>query len=83
MCERSQDALIIEAVITLAHSLGMSTIAGGVETPAQLEALRRSRCDSAQGYLMSRPTPGEQVPVMLTAAHGLTAGPVGPLPRTH
>jgi EAL domain-containing protein (putative c-di-GMP-specific phosphodiesterase class I) len=75
MCARSQDALIIEAVITLAHSLGMSTIAEGVETPAQLEALRLYRCDSVQGYLVSRPTSGEQVPAMLAAAQGLAAGP--------
>ena len=74
MCARSQDALIIEAVITLAHSLGMSTIAEGVETPAQLAALRLSGCDSVQGFLLSRPTAGENVPAMLVAAQGLTSG---------
>jgi EAL domain-containing protein (putative c-di-GMP-specific phosphodiesterase class I) len=65
MCVRNQDALIIEAVVTLAHSLGMSTIAEGVETPAQLADLRSSGCDSVQGYLLSRPTTAEQVPAML------------------
>ena len=65
MCVRSQDALIIEAVITLAHSLSMSTIAEGVETPEQLAALRLRGCDSVQGYLLSRPVPGSEVPTLL------------------
>ena len=65
MCERVEDALIIEAVITLAHSLGIRTIAEGVETVEQLEALRRQGCDSVQGFLLSRPVPGSQVPSML------------------
>jgi diguanylate cyclase (GGDEF)-like protein/PAS domain S-box-containing protein len=65
MCARSQDALIIEAVIALAHSLGMSTIAEGVETPEQLAALLGCECDSAQGYLLSEPMPATQVPAAL------------------
>ena len=68
MCTRSQDALIIEAVITLAHSLGMLTIAEGVETREQLAALRLRGCDSVQGYLLSRPVPGEQIPALLAVA---------------
>jgi predicted signal transduction protein with EAL and GGDEF domain len=51
-----------------------------VETLAQLDALRLSGCDSVQGYLLSRPTPGEQVPAMLAAARGLAAG-LAPAPR--
>jgi EAL domain-containing protein (putative c-di-GMP-specific phosphodiesterase class I) len=73
MCVRSQDALIIEAVVTLAHSLGMSTIAEGVETPAQLADLRSSGCDCVQGYLLSRPTTAEQVPAMLARVQGIAA----------
>ena len=75
MCARSQDALIIDAVITLAHSLGMSTVAEGVETPAQLAALRVSGCDSVQGYLLSPPTPPEQVPGSVAMLQGLTSPP--------
>jgi diguanylate cyclase (GGDEF)-like protein/PAS domain S-box-containing protein len=67
ICERTQDALIIEAVVTLAHSLGVTTIAEGVETPEQLAALRHRGCDSVQGYLLSRPLPGPQVPDMLAS----------------
>ena len=82
MCARSQDALIIEAVINLAHSLGMSTIAEGVETPAQLAALRLAGCDSGQGYLLARPASGDKVPAMLAAAQGLASGSA-PSPLTH
>jgi len=73
MCVRSQDALIIEAVITLAGSLGMSTIAEGVETREQMAALRSCGCDSVQGYLLSRPTTAELVPGMLSLVQGLAA----------
>jgi len=81
MCTGSQDALIIDAVITLAHSLGMSTIAEGVGTPAQPTALRLSRCDSIQGYLLARPTSGMHIPAMLAAARGVAATPAAPSPH--
>jgi len=67
MCARAEDSLIIKAVITLAHSLDILTIAEGVETVEQLEALRLHGCDSVQGFLLSRPVPGSQVPSMLTS----------------
>jgi diguanylate cyclase (GGDEF)-like protein/PAS domain S-box-containing protein len=76
MCVRSQDALIIEAVITLSHSLDMSTVAEGVETPEQLAALRVRGCDGVQGYLLSRPLPAGQVPGMLADVQGMAARPV-------
>lgn len=45
----------VEAMIAIAHHLDLEVIAEGVETEAQLEALRAMGCDSVQGYLVSRP----------------------------
>ena len=49
------DEAIVGSMIDLARSLGMTSVAEGVETPGQLAALRRLGCDHAQGYLWSAP----------------------------
>jgi EAL domain-containing protein (putative c-di-GMP-specific phosphodiesterase class I) len=49
------DAEIVNAVITMAHRLGLKVIAEGVENQAQLDHLRAQHCDFAQGYLLGRP----------------------------
>jgi EAL domain-containing protein (putative c-di-GMP-specific phosphodiesterase class I) len=51
------DQAIVSAIINMAHSLGMQTIAEGVETKEQLDLLRANGCGQAQGYLISRPVP--------------------------
>ena len=48
---------IIESIIALARSLGMRTVAEGVETAEQRAILESSGCDILQGYLISRPLP--------------------------
>ena len=50
-----QGVAIVKAVIGLAHSLGLEGVAEGVETAAQLEALRQQGCNLIQGYLFARP----------------------------
>ncbi len=55
------DVPIVDAIITMAHRLGLDVVAEGVETPAQLAYLRRVGCEHAQGYLLSRPVPPEQI----------------------
>lgn len=49
------NASIVSAIISMAHNLGIKTIAEGVETEEELKVLRLLRCDMVQGYLLSRP----------------------------
>jgi diguanylate cyclase (GGDEF)-like protein len=56
---------IVQTVIELAAKLGMQTVAEGVETQAQLEQLRRTRCDAVQGFLLAHPMPANMVMTML------------------
>lgn len=51
------DAVIVAATIGLAHSLGLTVVAEGVETDAQWDFLRDKHGDEAQGYLFARPMP--------------------------
>jgi diguanylate cyclase (GGDEF)-like protein len=62
----AQDPAIVRAVIDLAHSLGLAAVAEGVETTAQLEALREMGCDFAQGFLWSQAVPAEDVEELLS-----------------
>ncbi|MCP3853984.1 MAG: EAL domain-containing protein [Actinomycetia bacterium] len=65
-----QDRAIVSASLVLADSLGLKSVAEGVETPEQLEVLRTLGCDMAQGYLFSRPVPlDEAVALTDQAAH--------------
>lgn len=55
----SNDAVIAQTVIRMAHSFGFRAVAEGVETLEQLRVLRSLECDEAQGYYFSRPLPNE------------------------
>jgi diguanylate cyclase (GGDEF)-like protein len=55
------DTAIVRAVLDLGRALGLTTVAEGVETPEQLEALRDLGCDWAQGYHLAHPGPVETV----------------------
>ena len=55
MAGDTSDALIVRSTIDLAHNLGLSVVAEGVEDDATLERLRTMGCDMVQGYLLSRP----------------------------
>jgi len=57
---------IIKAVIALGRSLGMATTAEGVETEAQLDAVRAHGCDEIQGFLFSRPLPPRDALELIT-----------------
>jgi diguanylate cyclase (GGDEF)-like protein len=53
-------APVVGAVVELAHALGLSVVAEGVETDTQLAELRTLGCDGAQGYLFGRPVPEDE-----------------------
>jgi EAL domain-containing protein (putative c-di-GMP-specific phosphodiesterase class I) len=50
-----EDAAIVIAVIQMAHALGITVVAEGVETEAQADFLRANECDVFQGYLLGVP----------------------------
>jgi len=56
-----QDQAVVGTLISLAHSLGLTVTAEGVETRAQLETLRLLDCDTAQGFLYARPAPPQTI----------------------
>jgi len=53
------DAIIVEAIIALAHGLRLNVVAEGVETTDQLEFMRQRGCDEIQGYVVARPMPAD------------------------
>jgi len=79
---------IVQAILSLAHSLGMQVIAEGVEREDQLALLRSMDCDQIQGYLLGRPQPASSIPgLILTKTMGqrsegaLARGVVAPGPH--
>ncbi len=64
MCREPGHFKIVQAVVALAHSLGLDVVAEGVEEEEQRIMLSELSCEGGQGYLFSRPLPGEDVPGM-------------------
>ncbi|GAA3489316.1 EAL domain-containing protein [Streptomyces cremeus] len=61
------DETIVEALVQLAHRLGLTVTAECVETAGQAARLRRIGCDTGQGWLYSRPATPDRIAAMLTA----------------
>lgn len=66
IAEHKEDAQIVNTIIHLAHGLGLSVIAEGVETHAQCEFLRTKHCHEIQGYLFSKPLSADKFEQFLT-----------------
>jgi diguanylate cyclase (GGDEF)-like protein/PAS domain S-box-containing protein len=61
----SQDLALCEAIIMMAHKLGIKVIAEGIETTQQRDLLAAAGCDYGQGYLFSRPLPADEFEQLL------------------
>jgi EAL domain-containing protein (putative c-di-GMP-specific phosphodiesterase class I) len=70
---------IVNAVVGLAHNLGMEVVGEGVESAQHLEALARMGCESAQGFHLSPPLTAEAATHMLTASDAAEPSPAAPL----
>jgi len=57
---------IVEVIVSLAHKLGMTAVAEGIETPEQYAILLDMTCDFGQGYLFSRPLPKDQADLLVS-----------------
>ena len=64
-----EDASLVKAIINMAHSLGLSVIAEGVEEEAQTHFLQQEGCDYSQGYFYSRPMPENEFQEWLKTNH--------------
>jgi diguanylate cyclase (GGDEF)-like protein len=58
--EHGDDRILVQAIISLGHSLNLRVIAEGVETAAQLQFLEDHRCDEVQGFYFGKPMPADE-----------------------
>jgi len=66
------DIILCDAIILMAHTLGLKVIAEGVETVAQKKILTDAGCDFAQGYLFSKPVPADEFEEILKSEANTT-----------
>ncbi|MFF7532036.1 putative bifunctional diguanylate cyclase/phosphodiesterase [Streptomyces bobili] len=69
------DEVVVEAMIDLAHRLGLTVTAECVETSAQASRLRRIGCDTGQGWLYSRPVPPDRISELMASASYAVGNP--------
>src|SRR5690606_17859311 len=74
MDTREDDTSIVRAIVSLAHGLRLKVVAEGVETSAQLNALRTLGCDEYQGFHFSPALPPSQFERLLRERSGGQAG---------
>lgn len=65
-----ENKALVEAAITIGHSLGLPTTAEGVEEPEQMSRLAEHGCDFGQGFLFGRPMEAGEVPLHLSGTAG-------------
>jgi diguanylate cyclase (GGDEF)-like protein len=73
IAKESDEGPIVAGLISIAHNLDVEVTAEGVETWEQLAFLRRHGCDKAQGYLLGRPSPADEIPSLLRHVRDVAA----------
>jgi EAL domain-containing protein (putative c-di-GMP-specific phosphodiesterase class I) len=68
--EDADSVTLVATIVQLARSLALTTVAEGVETPAQFARLREMGCDRIQGYVVARPQPWEETRAFTRASQG-------------
>ncbi len=66
--EKDPNVAIVQAVLSLAHGLGINVVAEGIETASQMQRLRELGCDLGQGYVWSKPLPALEAAALLTGS---------------
>lgn len=69
--EAGQDSPLLRALLALGRELGLKVVAEGIESAEQLAAVRRLRCDAAQGFHLARPMPASELRGLLEREHRL------------
>jgi diguanylate cyclase (GGDEF)-like protein/PAS domain S-box-containing protein len=69
MATNPESRAIVDAIIILAHSLGLRVTAEGIEDETQIALLRQRNCDEGQGYLLSHPIPANEFELYYQARH--------------
>ena len=72
----SEDVALVRTIVRLGQSLGMATVAEGIEDAVQLAALHDMGCDYAQGYYLSRPVPAPEASRLLRTGLAAVAAPI-------
>jgi len=67
--------VFFQAIVSMAHALGMSVVAEGVETEEQLAILRKLDCNEVQGYYIARPVPAEEMQALMGRRFLLACAP--------
>jgi EAL domain-containing protein (putative c-di-GMP-specific phosphodiesterase class I) len=78
--DETHKPVVVEALVSLARGMGVSTVVEGIENVHQLKAVRACGADLAQGFLLSRPVPAEQLTALLEAGPSVTAALFRPQP---
>jgi diguanylate cyclase (GGDEF)-like protein len=69
VCEPNGTSALVQAILSLAHSLGLEVVAEGVEREQQAECLARMQCDVMQGFFFAPPQRAAEIPALIRLGH--------------